>query len=252
MEKQKAMDTKRSFEKSKMEVCMLKKGFILVGGLMLCLFLFAPALFCPDATVSVTANFQSFLTLLVDGTDVGNSLILGHYSASEACNFGLVDARGTSITGGDISVNGQTGLPVDSTGGGLVSPYDPNCVGSFYPIFSSTGGNGANDHLTACLGIEGRGTSVANYNLLVRAAVSSPATTGTPIAVGQLKWKDDATASPSGYRGYTDFTVAPGPTIHSGPGEVNFLLFHDYGLLVLYANSTGAVTWVITYTLTAT
>jgi hypothetical protein len=258
MENEKAMDTKLSFEEPKMEICMLKKGFFLAGCLMLCLFLFAPALLSPDATVSVTANYSSFLTLLVDGTDAGDSLILGNYSTSEACNFGLVDARGTAITGGDSSVNGQTGIPVDSAGYGLSSPYDPNCVGSFYPIFPGTGGNDQNNHPNACLGISGQGSPSLNFYFRVSAAVSAPAaTTGTPVAVGQLKWKDDeddpeSPSDPSGYRAYTDFSSVPFELQLPGEGGLNVLGFHDYGLLVLYANPTGTVTWTILYTLSTT
>jgi len=87
--------------------------------------------------------------------------------------------------------------------------------------------------------------------LVVSATVTGPAaTTATPISVGQLKWKDDASASSGGYNGYRDFAALPA-TILTGTGEVNFLLFHDYGLLVLFANATGTVAWTILYTLTA-
>jgi hypothetical protein len=247
------MDTKLSFEAPKMEVCMIKKHLIIGGCLILCLFLLAPVLLSPDATVSVTANFQSLLLLATDGTDTGNNIFseIGDYTASEVCNFGSVDALGTPISGGDSMVDGIEGRPVDSNGNPLMNPRPPNCVGSFYPILEAQGGNDENDHRSACLGIVGLGSYVDNFNLVVSATVISPATTATPVSVGQLKWKDDASASSGGYTGYTDFAAAP-HEILAGTGVVNFLLFHDYGLLVLYANATGIVTWTITYTLTAT
>jgi hypothetical protein len=254
MENLKAMDTKLSFEEPKMEVGMIKKRLILSGCLILCLFLFAPVLFSPDATVSVTANFQSLLLLATDGTDTGNNLFteIGDYTASEVCNFGSVDALGTAISGGDSMVNGQEGRPVDSTGNPLMNPRPPNCVGSFYSIFEAQGGNDETDHKNACMGIVGLGSYVDNFNLVVSATVAGSVTPGaTAVSVGQLKWKDDRTASIGGYTGYTDFAALP-QTILTGTGVVSFLLFHDYGLLVLYANATGIVTWTITYTLTAT
>jgi hypothetical protein len=253
MENDRAIDTKLSFEEPKMEVWMIKKHLILGGCLILCLFLFAPVLFSPDATVSVTANFQSFLLLSTDGTDTGNDLFseIGDYTESEACNFGNVNAMGTAISGGDDMVDGIEGVLVDSTGNPLIGPPLTNSVGSFYPILEAAGGNDENDHPTACLGIVGLGSYVDNFNLVVSATVAGSVTPGaTAVSVGQLKWKDDARAS-SGYTGYTDFAAAP-YTILTGAGVVNFLLFHDYGLLVLFANATGSVTWTIIYTLTAT
>lgn len=108
---------------------MIKKHLILGGCLILCLFLFAPVLFSPDATVSVTANFQSFLMLLTDGTDTGNTLIPDtgptDYSLLEACNFGNVDANGTEISGGDVMVNLVEGQAVDSTGHPASNPLPP-------------------------------------------------------------------------------------------------------------------------------
>jgi hypothetical protein len=237
-----------------MEVCMIKKHLILGGCLILCLFLFAPVLFSPDATVSVTANFQSFLTLLTDGTDPGSDLFseVGDYTILEACKFGNVDALGTAISGGDSLVDGIEGVLVDSTGNPISGPPLTNSVGSFYPIFETAGGNDENDHPTACLGIVGLGSYVDNFNLVVSATVAGSVTPGaTAVSVDQLKWKDDALASSGGYNGYRGFAAAP-YTILTGSGVVNFLLFHDYGLLVLFANATGIVTWTITYTLTAT
>jgi hypothetical protein len=250
------MDTKLSFEEPKMEVCMIKKHLILGGCLILCLFLFAPELFSPDATVSVTANFQSFLLLATDGTDTGNDLFSeaedGDYSASEVCRFGNVNALGTGISGGDSMVDGIEGVLVDSTGNPLIGPPLTNSVGSFYPIIEATGGNNERDHPNACMGIVGLGSYVDNFNLVVSATVAGSVTPGaTAVSVGQLKWKDDRAASSGGYTGYTDFSTDP-YTILPGSGVVNFLLFHDYGLLVLFANATGIVTWTITYTLTAT
>lgn len=232
---------------------MIKKRLILSGCLILCLFLFAPVLFSPDATVSVTANFQSFLILLTDGTDTGNKLLFDptDYSANENCKFGNVDANGTEISGGDSMVNLVGGVPVDSTGHQASNPLPPNSVGSFYPILEAQGGNDENDHPNACMGIVGLGSYVDNFNLVVSATVAGSVTPGaTAVSVGQLKWKDDRIAS-DGYAGYIDFAAAP-YTILTGSGVVSFLLFHDYGLLVLYANATGIVTWTITYTLTAT
>jgi len=110
----------------KMEGWMIKKRLILGGCLILCLFLFAPVLFSPDATVSVTVNFQSFLLLATDGTDTGNNLFSesesGDYNDSEACNFGNVNALGTEISGGDSMVDGIEGVLVDSAGNPLTAP----------------------------------------------------------------------------------------------------------------------------------
>lgn len=231
---------------------MIKRHLILGGSLIICLFLFAPVLFSPDATVSVTANFQSFLLLSTDGTDLGNDLFseVGDYTESEACNFGNVNALGTAISGGDSMVDGIEGVLVGSTGNPIIGPPLTDSVGSFYPILEAADGNTETDHPTACLGIVGLGSYVDNFNLVVSAIVTGPAaTTGTPVSVDQLKWKPDGTAS-SGYTGYTDFAAAP-YTILTGAGVVNFLLFHDYGLLVLFANATGSVRWTITYTLAA-
>jgi len=256
MENDRAMDTKLSFEEPRMEASMIKRHLIILGGcLILCLFLFAQVFFSQDATVSVTANFQSFLTLLTDGTDTGNDLFPdtgdGDYTILEACNFGNVNALGTEISGGDPMVDGIEGVLVDSTGNPIISPPLTNSVGSFYPILETAGGNDERDHPNACLGIVGLGSYVDNFNLVVSATVSGSVTPGgTAVSVGQLKWKDDATASSGGYIGYTDFAALP-HTILTGAGVVNFLLFHDYGLLVLFANVTGIVTWTITYTLTA-
>jgi hypothetical protein len=193
--------------------------------------------------------------LATDGTDDGNDLFPeaedGNYTASEACKFGNVDALGTAISGGDSMVEGIEGVLVDSSGNPLISPPLTNSVGSFYPIFEIAGDNDERDHPNACLGIVGLGSYVDNFNLVVSATVATSSTTpGTPVSVGQLKWKDDASASSGGYNGYHDF-AALHATILTGTGVVNFLLFHDYGLLVLFANATGSVTWTILYTLTA-
>ena len=233
---------------------MIKKHLILGGCLILCLFLFAPVLYSPDATVSVTANFQSFLTLLTDGTDLGNDLFseVGDYTILEACNFGNVDALGTAISGGDSMVDGIEGVLVDINGDPIIGPPLTDSVGSFYPILEAAGGNNETDHPTACLGIVGLGSYLDNFNLVVSAIVTGPAaTTGTPVSVDQLKWKPDGTASGGGDDGYTGFAELP-DEIYTGTGVVNFLLFHDYGLLVLFANATGSVRWTITYTLAAT
>jgi hypothetical protein len=229
---------------------MLKK--FLVGGSVLafCFFLSVPLVNTQQtADVTVSAQFQSILILLVDGTDDGHNLLGGDYTTSENCNFGNVDAIGTAITGGDTMVNGITGTPVDASGNPLTSAYDPNCDGSFYPVLSGTGTNSVTDRTDAgigifALGVQPGGTS---YTLDVTAQLSSNTTN---VTIDQLKWKDDADSS-SGYTGYTAFSTTSANIDSATSILYRQIFYHDYGLLVQFEDEPGTNTWIVTYTLTA-
>jgi len=230
---------------------MLKK--FLVGGVTLafCFFLSAPLVDTQEsADVTVNADFQSILILLVDGTDTGNNLLSGHYSTDETCEFGDVDALGTAISNGDTMVNGISGTPVDSSGNALTSPYDPNCVGSWYPILAATGGNNYADHANAAVGIFvlGVNRSGTSYSLTVAASLS---TNTTNVTIDQLKWKDDGTDSTT-YENYTSFSTSSTSVASSSGIFWRTHLFHDYGLLVEFEDEPGPNSWTVTYTLSAT
>lgn len=193
-------------------------------------------------TVTVNATIRSTLTFLLDGTD-GNTT----YTSAETCNFGTSDAGGGAITGGDALVTGQTGLPVDgsltdlSGGDGF---FDPTCVGAFYQFFSTTGAPTRTSHDDAALGIYAKGSHVTTCDLTVSASVAGDAS----VTVGQLKWKSNGGA----YGTYAAFTAAPVNFSSTGSGAINLMLYHDYGLVVEYADVPGAYTWTVTYTLTTT
>jgi|Deesub1362B_J571_1020462.scaffolds.fasta_scaffold00504_11 hypothetical protein len=193
------------------------------------------------ATLTISAQPQQWLRLRIDGTDPGWGA-----TSNEKCEFGNLDARGTPITGapsGDPNVNGISGIPVDSSGLPLSSSNDPACVGSFYPLFSVTGGNFLKWHPNSALAI--RIFSWDTWQL----TVSAQLTTHTQnVIIGQLKWKDDSTSA-NGYQGYTDFSTS-NILIASGGPTFRFL-YHDYGLLVEYEDEPGTNIWRITYTLTS-
>jgi hypothetical protein len=201
-------------------------------------------------TVTVNVTIRGVTVFVLDGTDVGGKNPTD-YNAAETCDFGTLDAAGGAITGGDASVTGTLGIPVDSSGAdlGVDGVYDPTCVGSFYPFFAAdVPAPNNNDHAAAALGIYMHITGISTYSLDVAASVA-----GDPsVTVGQLKWKTNAGAA-SGYTGYTDFIDTGSTTITSGSGNLApTYLFHDYGLLVEFADVTGAYTWTVTYTLTTT
>lgn len=198
-------------------------------------------------TVTVNVAIRSNLTFILDGTDAGGSLPGGNYTAAETCNLGTGDAGGGAITGGDALVTGQTGLPVDASGADLSGGdgfYDANCVGAFYQFFSVVGVPSRTNHDTAALGIYAKGSHVTTYALTVSAAVVGDAS----VTVGQLKWKTNAGA----YGTYASLTAAPASITSGGPSAIDLMLYHDYGLVVEYADHVGSYTWTVTYTMTTT
>lgn len=231
---------------------MAKKNLVFCSALVLCL-LFVPASFDAQETkssaVTVQADINDVLVLIIDGIDVGENLYSGDYTTNETCNLGTVDALGTPITGGYPAVNNVKGDPVDASGNELTSPYDPRCIGSFYQFFKTDGNNDPTHHTNSAIGIYARGTNVNTYSLVVQAAVSGTAN----VTVDQLKWKEDGTATlTAGYSNYTAFTTTPYGIRTGGPGTLEFHLFHDYGLLVEFTDTAGPNIWNITYTLATT
>jgi hypothetical protein len=231
---------------------MAKINLVFCSALVLCL-LFVPASFDAQETkssaVTVQADINDVLVLIIDGTDVGENLYSEDYTTSETCNLGTVDALGTPITGGDIAVNNVKGDPVDASGNELTSPYDPRCIGSFYQFFKTDGKNDPTHHTNSAIGIYARGTNVNTYSLVVQAAVSGTAN----VTVDQLKWKEDGTATATaGYSNYTAFATTPYSIRTGGPGTLELHLFHDYGLLVEFTDTAGTNIWNITYTLATT
>lgn len=193
-------------------------------------------------TVTVNATIRSSLTFVLDGTDANTT-----YTAAETCAFGTLDAGGGPITGGDALVTGLAGLPVDATGADLSAGdgfFDPTCVGAFYQFFTTTGAPTRTAHDDAALGIYAKGSYVTSCDLTVSAAVAGDAS----VTVGQLKWKSNGGA----YGTYASFTAAPVNFSATGTGAINLMLFHDYGLVVEYADVIGNYTWTVTYTLTTT
>jgi hypothetical protein len=202
-------------------------------------------------TVTVNAEIRGFLSFVVDGTDAGGSLVAGDYTTAETCDFGVSDAGGGAITGGDALVTGQTGLPVDGAGldlgaGGF---FDPTCVGAFYRFFDAVGAPDRFNHDDAAVGIFARGSRVTSYSLDV-AAIVTPGTGDASVTVDQLKWKANATTGGSGYTDYTSFSGASTNITSGGAGAIQMELYHDYGLLVEFADTPGTYTWTVTYTLT--
>ncbi|MCU0285714.1 MAG: hypothetical protein MUF15_04875 [Acidobacteria bacterium] len=198
-------------------------------------------------TVTINAEIRGHLTFILDGTDAGSSLPGGNYSAAETCDFGVLDAGGGAITGGDALVTGQTGLPVDASGADLSGGdgfFDANCVGAFYQFFSAIGAPTRTNHDTAAIGIYAKGSHVTTYDLTVSAAVVGDAS----VTVGQLKWKSNAGA----YATYASFTAAPVSITSGGPSHIDLMLYHDYGLVIEYADVIGSYTWTVTYTMTTT
>jgi len=232
---------------------MLKK--LLVGGVVLafCFFLSAPLVDTQtqeSANVTVNADFQSILILLVDGTDDGHSIFSGHYSTGETCDFGNVDAIGTAISGGDTMVNGIRGVPVDASGNPLSSPYDSNCDGSFYHVLYATGGNSLSDRTGAGIGIFALGVQLSgtSYSLDVSAQLTQNTAN---VTIDQLKWKDDGDSTSQGYGDYTSFSTAS-QNIDTDSGIFyRGVFYHDYGLLVQFEDEPGTNSWTVTYTLTA-
>ena len=199
------------------------------------------------ATVTVNAEIRGTLTFLLDGTDAGGSLPGNNYTDAETCDLGVLDAGGGAITGGDALVTGQTGIPVDAAGADLTAGdgfFDTTCVGAFYQFFSAVGAPDRTNHDTAALGIYARGSHVDTYDLTVEASVAGDAS----VTVGQLKWKSNAGA----YGTYASFTAAPVSIASGGPSNIDLMLYHDYGLVVEYADVIGNYTWTVTYTMTTT
>ncbi|MCP2521021.1 hypothetical protein NLD30_11340 [SCandidatus Aminicenantes bacterium Aminicenantia_JdfR_composite] len=193
------------------------------------------------ATIVVNAQPQQVLLFGIDGTDQGWGM-----SRDERCDFGNLDARGSPITGapsGNPNVNGIRGTPVDSTGLPLSSSNDPACIGSFYPLFSQTGGNFWTRHPNSALAI--RIFSWGRWQLTVSAQLIANTQN---VTIDQLKWKDDSTSA-IGYQGYTDFSTS-NVLIASGGFTFRFF-YHDYGLLVEYEDEPGTNIWRITYTITS-
>lgn len=199
-------------------------------------------------TVTVNVTIRGHLTFVLDGTDAGSSVVAGDYTVAETCDFGTSDAAGGAITGGDALVTGLTGIPVNAAGTATADIYDPNCVGSFYNFFSAVGTPDRFNHDDSALGIYIRSSNIATYSLDVSAAVAGDAS----VTVGQLKWKVNATTGGSGYTDYADFTAGSTNITSGGAGALHLNLFHDYGLLVEFADATGSYTWTVTYTLTTT
>jgi hypothetical protein len=234
---------------------MAKKNLVFCSALVLCL-LFVPAGFDAQetpisTTVTVQADINDVLVLIIDGTDDGENLYSEDYDTSETCNLGTVDALGTPITGGvaDPAVNNVKGDPVDASGNELTSPYNPTCIGSFYQFFKVDGKGDPTQHSTSAIGIYARGTNVLTYSLSVQAAVLGTAN----VTVDQLKWKEDGAATPTaGYSNYTAFDTTHHSIRTGGPGTLEFHLFHDYGLLVEFTDTAGPNIWNITYTLATT
>jgi hypothetical protein len=231
---------------------MAKKNLVFCSALVLCLFS-VPASFDAQETkssaVTLQADINDVLVLIIDGTDVGENLYSEDYTTNETCILGTVDALGTPITGGDPAVTNQEGDPVDASGNELTSPYDPSCIGSFYQFFKVNDKPDATQHPTSAIGIYARGTNVNTYSLVVQAAVSGTAN----VTVDQLKWKEDGAATPTaGYSDYTAFDTTQHSIRTGGPGTLEFHLFHDYGLLVEFTDTAGPNIWSITYTLATT
>jgi len=199
-----------------------------------------------DATVTVNAEIRGHLTFVLDGTDAGGSLPGGDYTAAETCDFGVADAGGGAITGGDTGVPGLLGIPVNAAGAdlGVGGFYDVTCVGAFYQFFIAVGTPDRTAHDDAALGIYAKGSHVATYDLTVEASVAGDAT----VTVGQLKWKDNAGA----YGTYASFTAAPVIISSGSDSAIDLMLYHDYGLVVEYADAIGNYTWTITYTISTT
>ncbi len=206
-----------------------------------------------DDTVTVNVEVRGHLVFIVDGTDAGGSVVAGDYTTAETCDFGISDAGGGAITGGDALVTGATGIPVDAGGldlgpGGF---FDPACVGAFYSFFNAIGAPDRFNHDDAALGIFVRSSRRTSYSLDV-AAVVAPGTGDATVTVDQLKWKDNATTGGSGHTDYTSFSGASTNITSGGFGSIHLELFHDYGLLVELADTIGTYTWTVTYTLTVT
>lgn len=218
--------------------------------LVVILFLGAGISLLGQDTVTVNVIIRGHLEFVLDGTDAGGSLPGGNYTTAETCDFGTADAAGGAITGGDVLVTGLTGVPVNAAGAdlGVGGIYDPACVGSFYPVFVAVGTPDRFAHNDAALGVYIRSSSVTTYSLDVAAVVAGDAS----VTVGQLKWKDNATTGGSGFTDYTDFTGGSTNITSGGAGAIQLYLYHDYGLLVEFADVLGAYTWTVTYTLTTT
>ena len=214
------------------------------------LFLLTEMSLLAQDTVTVNAQIQGHLTFILDATDPGQNLNGGDYTVNETSNIGMVDAGGTATAGGDATIVGIAGLPVDAGGNDLSAGdgfFDPNCIGAFYPFLEATGGSNPTQHPNTAMGIYARGSRVNSYDLSTTAVV-----VGDPsVSVGQLKWKDDGTASP-GSTGYTDFSGVSVSIASGGVGGFRLLLFHDMGLSVEFDDAPGNYTWTITYTLTTT
>jgi hypothetical protein len=205
-------------------------------------------------TVTVNAEIRGHLTFVLDGTDASANINSGDYTSAETSDLGVGDAGGGAITGGDALVTGETGIPIDGTGSDLTAGdgfYDANCVGGFYRFFNASGATSLTAHDNAALGIYARGSRVTSYSLTTSAVVT-PGTGDATVTVGQLKWKDDSTTGGSGDADYTDFAAGAANITSGAAGAFRISLFHDYGLLIEYADTPGTYTWTLTYTLTTT
>jgi len=220
----------------------LKKNLLLLLGLLYLLSSAKSLSTQQNVTLVVDAQPQQWLRLWIDGVDPGWGA-----TTNEICDLGNLDARGTPITGatsGLPDINGIAGIPVSSTGAPLASSNDPDCIGSFYPIFSATGGNFWIQHPSSALVI--LVSSSETWQLYTQAQLTSQTIN---VTAEQLKWKSDSTSS-SGYQGYTDFTSAN--TLISSGNPVFFrFLYLDLGLLVEYEDEPGTNVWSIIYTLTS-
>lgn len=190
---------------------------------------------------------QIILTFTIDGTDAAWGM-----SANETCDLGIVDSRGTPISGapaGYPDVNGVAGIPVNSSGAPLASFDDVGCIGAFYPLFVATGGNNTNQHPNSAICILERFFLTGGWTLSTSAQLLSSTAN---VTVDQLKWKMDATAS-NGFQSYTGFTTSS-TLVDSGPASflTTRYIYIDYGLLVEYEDAAGVNSWLVTYTLVET
>ncbi len=200
------------------------------------------------ATINLDATIRGVLILRLDGTDANGNLVptaTSAYTTAESMNLGDVDAVGTAIANGDALVNGLTGIPVTAALGTPPNGFeDTTCVGGLYQFFTTTGADDESDHANTALGIYIRGSRVNTYSLDVAASVNGDGT----VTVGQLKWKNDADAVAA----FNDFSAVSANITSGGAVAPRELLFHDFGLVVEFADTPATYTWTITYTLTTT
>lgn len=219
---------------------------MIVPIVLVILFFLSSRGYTQQQSASVSIEFEltplGVLSFEIDGTDAGMTR-----TENETCDLGIVDSRGTPISGapaGEPDVNGVAGIPVDSTGAPLTSFEDAGCIGAFYPLFAAAGGGTNTLHPNCALLIRLQSNSAWMFTCQAQLVAST-----TQVTVDQLKWKMDDTAS-NGFQSYTNFSSAV-TTIASGDGAVNTRYYMDYGLLVENADAPGANSWLVTYTLTS-